>query len=117
MTQVEWMHIAVEIQARWPQREIPEESWEIWFEDLEHLPAEQVRVAVRALYRDGREWAPNGGQILAKVVELDTETAGYGEGWALAKRASLKSDPIVSQQWLTERDPIAAATVRQLCAG
>lgn len=90
MTQAEWAKLAVELQARWPNRELTDESLAIWFADLEHLPAEQVRVAIIALYRDGREWCPNGAQILAKVSELDRNDPDYGEAWRLVNAALMQ---------------------------
>lgn len=117
MTEAEWMEVAVEMQARWPQREIPEESIAIWFGDLSHLPADQVRGAVLALYADGREWCPNGGQILAKHSELRRDDPDYGEAWKLARKASRKADEKVGMAWLEERSPAAAETVRRMCGG
>lgn len=119
MTPAEWARVAVEIQARWPQREIPEESWEIWFDDLRSLDAELVRTAVRALYLDGREWCPNGARILAKALELSDPQADidHGEAWRLAKRASLKADELAGHEWLSEQCPAAAEVVRRLCGG
>jgi hypothetical protein len=114
MTRTEWLELATEIQARWPQREIPDASWEIWFTDLSHLPADQVRAAVLAFYVDGREWCPNGGQLLAKVSELTRDDPDYGEAWKLAKKASLKRDDL-AMGWLEERSPAAAETVRRMC--
>lgn len=87
MTPAEWATLAVELQARWPNRELTDESLAIWFDDLRHLPADQVRVGIVALYRDGREWCPNGAQILAKVSELDRDDPDHGEAWKLLNRA------------------------------
>ena len=115
MTRSEWLTLAVELQARWPNKQIPEESIEIWFEDLAHLPAEQVQAGIRALYRDGREWCPNGAQILAKISELARDPVSHAEAWSLAKKASLKADPHEGFDWLHERSPEAAEAVGQMC--
>jgi hypothetical protein len=114
MSKSEWYQIATELQARWPNREIPDESIELWFLDLEQLPAEQVRVGILALYRDGREWCPNGAQILGKVSELHRDDADYGEAWKLARRASKKADPKEALAWLRERSPAAAEAVQEI---
>lgn len=115
MKHTEWLVLAIELQARWPNKQIPDESIEIWFGDLAHLPAEQVEAGIRALYRDGREWCPTGAQILAKVSELGRDDPDHGEAWRLAKKASLKADPKEAAAWLRERCPAAAEAVRQLC--
>lgn len=117
MTEGEWMEVATEMQARWPQRELPEESLGIWFTDLRHLEAEEVRAGMLALYADGREWCPNGGQILAKVVELSQNQVDHGEAWKLAKKASMKADQEKAFELLKEQSPAAAEAVRRLCGG
>ena len=90
MTLEQWYALAAELQARWPHREIPEESVKLWYEDLSSLPSEEARAAILALYRDGREWAPNGAQILAKVSELRRQDPHYGEAWKLVNQALMK---------------------------
>lgn len=117
MTEAEWLRIAAEIQARWPQRELGDETLALWFADLERFPAEQVRAAVLAFYVEGREWAPNSGQVANKLAELDDADGDWAEGWTLAKRANLKSDPREGMRWLEERSPNAAETVRRLDCG
>lgn len=87
MTKAEWLKLATEMQARWPNKEVPVESFEIWFGDLADLSAEQVHAGILALYRDGREWCPNGAQIRAKVSELDRDDPDHGEAWRLVNRA------------------------------
>lgn len=93
MSKSEWYKLATELQARWPNKEIPQPSIEIWYEDLAHLGADQVRAAIVSLYRDGREWCPNGAQILACVDELDSDDDREGvprfETMWLAVKASL----------------------------
>lgn len=110
MKKSEWYGIAVELQARWSNKSIPKESIEIWYTDLAHLPADQVTAAIRALYRDGREWVPNGGQILAKVAELSQEegTADWAQAWEIVKKAMLKSDPMAFVQ---AQNPVAATVL------
>lgn len=115
MTEAQWWELVTEMQARWPGKEITEESAAIWFTDLKHLPADQVRAGIVALYRDGREWCPNGAQILRKVSELDRDDPDYGEAWKLAKKASLDGFPERGFEWLQEQSPAAAQAVRQMC--
>ena len=73
MNSDEWDEITVAILACWPNKEIPERSFDLWFRDLSEFEAEQVEAAVLALYRDGREWAPNGAQIRNKLIEAYRE--------------------------------------------
>lgn len=115
MTKAEWLELVTEMQARWPRKEISDESVALWFADLSHLPADQVRAGVLALYRDGREWCPNGAQILSKVSELDRDDPDYGEAWKLAKKASLIAEPEKAFETLKAQSPAAAQAVRQMC--
>jgi hypothetical protein len=93
MTRSEWIEIVAEMRVRWPHSEIPKQSIALWFDDLAQLPAEQVRVAAQALYRDGREFVPNSGQILAKVGELGRDDVDHGEAWRLVNDALWKHAP------------------------
>lgn len=108
MTRAEWLKIVLEMQARWPNREITDESIEIWLTDLADLPAEQVRVAVNALYREGREWAPNGAQVRAKVAELGRDAKDHGQAYELAMRAARTKGFAVGLDWLREQDRLVA---------
>ena len=116
MTRAEWLKLAVELQARWPNRELTDESLAIWFEDLSHLPAEQVRTGILALYRDGREWCPNGAQILAKVSELGRDDPDHGEAWRMVNEALWKHAPYnwtAFYAYLAERSPAVAEAARR----
>lgn len=66
----EWLEIAAVIRERWPHAQLPDESIQRWGEDVADLPAEHVAAALEALYRQGREFPPNGGQLRAHAVEL-----------------------------------------------
>jgi len=117
MTKREWLTIAAEIQARWPQRVLEDETLALWFNDLQAFDAGQVRAAVLALYVEGREWAPNSGIVVNKLAELDDADGDWAEAWALAKRANRKVDMREGMRWLEERSPNAAETVRRLDCG
>jgi hypothetical protein len=113
----EWTEVLALMRLNWPNAKFPpRESREKWYADLKHLPAQQVKVAVEAMYRDGREFPPNGAQILAKVTELARDDISHGRAWELAKRAALKADPKLAAEWLRERSPEAQAAVEQLCS-
>jgi hypothetical protein len=117
VTLSEWLKIAaVDLQARWPNRPIPEESIKLWFEDLAEFPADQVRAAVLALYRDGREWSPNGAQIRAKLSELSRDDPDHGAAWALVNRALANYgvyDWPGFYRYLEERSPAVAEAARR----
>jgi len=139
VTKGEWYEVATELQARWPNREIPRESIEIWYRDLESFPIEQVRAAIAVLYRERRDWCPNGAQILAKLQELQRDDPDHGEAWRLVKRALLRygvtdwpafyrslprSVEIAARRYgfepvgyLTEEEPIVRAQFREIYRG
>lgn len=105
----EWDLLTVEIQAYWPNRAIPDESFDLWFRDLDEFDAEQVHAAIRALYRDGREWPPNGAQIRNKLLELRTDAPDHGQAYSLAMEAAGPGGGFNNgMSWLRERSPLAA---------
>jgi hypothetical protein len=114
MTGNEWNQLALEIQTRWPNRAIPEESFALWYADLSEFPAEQVKAAIVALYRDGREWAPNGAQVRLKLLELTDDHLSDGEAYRLAMEAAgPKGGYMNGMTWLREQSPLAAEAAEQ----
>lgn len=114
MQRSEWIEAVALMRVNWPHVAIDDHVSAKWFSDLEHLPGEQVKVAIEALYRDGREFPPNGAQILGKIFELGRDEIDHGEAWKLAKRAAIKADPKEALAWLEERSPLAAEAVRRI---
>lgn len=110
MTGDEWDILTVEILAYWPNREIPDKSFELWFNDLSEFEAEQVEAAIIALYRDGREWAPNGAQIRNKLIELRSVDGGWDRAYRLAMEAATHHGGAEygGLTWLRGQDPVAA---------
>ena len=110
MTRSEWLKIAAVLQARWPNVPIRDDSLEIWFKDLEDLDAGQVSAAVEALYREGREFAPNGGQIRKRLIELRTDAGDWSQAYELAMEAATSHGGAEygGLSWLREQDPVAA---------
>lgn len=86
MNASEWLEIAASIKECWPHSQIPDSSLRRWGADLEALPAEHVRAAVDVLHREGREHAPNGGIIIAKVAELACDPPEFSEVLAALRR-------------------------------
>jgi hypothetical protein len=114
MERSEWIEAVALMRLNWPHSRIDDAVIAKWFSDLEHLPGEQVKVAIEALYSDGREFPPNGAQILAKIIELGREDMSAGEAWRLAHKAALKADPDHAEAWLKEQNAAAAEAVRQI---
>lgn len=114
MKRSEWIEAVALMRLNWPHARVADPVIAKWYTDLEHLPGEQVKVAIEALYRDGREFPPNAAQILGKITELANPMIDHGEAWRLAKAASLKADPKEGQRWLAERSPEAAEAVRRI---
>lgn len=114
MTAEEWEYLTVKVQAYWPNKPLSDESLELWFADLSEFEAEQVEAAIIALYRDGREWAPNGAQIRNKLLELRTDTIDHGAAYELAMRAAGEGGGFENGlEWLRERDPLVALVAEQ----
>jgi hypothetical protein len=110
----EWIEALGLMRLNWPHAAIDDRVAEKWFGDLAHLGAEQVKVAIEALYRDGREFPPNGAQILAKIIELGRDDLSVGEAWRLAHKAARIADPDKAEAWLKEQSPATAESVRQI---
>jgi hypothetical protein len=114
MERSEWIEAVALMRLNWPHSRVDDAVVAKWYSDLQHLPAEQVKVAIEALYRDGREFPPNGAQILGKIIELGRDDLGVGEAWRLAHRAARIADPAKAEAWLKEQSPAAAEAVRQI---
>lgn len=110
MTGDEWDVLTVEILAYWPNREIPDKSFELWFNDLSEFEAEQVEAAIIALYRDGREWAPNGAQIRNKLLSLRAGDRSWTVAYNLAMDAATHHGGAEygGLTWLRGQDELAA---------
>lgn len=108
MTRDEWDELSVGMLAYWPNRQVPGEAFDLWYGDLEEFPVEQVKAAVRALGRDGREWIPTGGQIREKILELASESLDHTQAFALATEALRHGGFYTGLQWLREQSQLAA---------
>lgn len=113
MTEPEWDQLAIRLQAYWPNRPIPDESIDLWFHDLAEFPGDQVAAAITALYRDGREWCPNGAQIRLKAIGLSRPERDWGEAWRLVNHAAGKYGAAEGLRWLENKDPVTADAIRR----
>lgn len=114
MTRDQWDELTVVILGWWPNKAIPDASFELWFQDLAEFPADQVHAAIKALYYDGREWAPNGAQIRLKVIELGIPARDWGKAYELTMEAAgAGGGAATGLAWLEARDPVAADAARR----
>lgn len=112
MERSEWVAIVRRIRMNWPNSKLPDDSIAKWYDDLRHLPGPQVQQTMESLYREGREFPPNGGQILARLTELEPDKRDHwGEAWRLTRKALYKTDAMA---WLRDHDPLAATVLGYL---
>ena len=116
MTREEWTKIIGFLQATWPQRELGNATIEAWYLSVANLDVEDALDAARALADDGREFCPNGGQILQRAIALRDDTVpSWSAGWRLAAQCPISwlYDAELAWEWVRERDPVAAEVVRR----
>ena len=119
----EWNGIVAVLTANWPHSLPPDEALAKWGQDLAGEDPRDVLVAVESLYRDGREFAPNGAQISARIGELRRSDPDAGEAWAIVNGCpysvlvpSLPDEPTSESKvlaWIEERSPAAAEAARR----
>lgn len=90
MNEREWSGVVAVMTANWPHQLPPKESLAKWGRDLAEFPADQVLTTVEVLYREGREFPPNGAQIRAKLVDLASDELDWSEAWELVREAGRK---------------------------
>lgn len=120
MTAAEWARIAQLIQARWPHANLPDATLAVWFDDLRELSAEAVNTVVVAFNREGNEFPPTSGQILARVNELNGDMPDHGEAYALAMKAASSKGFEAGLEWLRGQNELVALAAerfpwRSLC--
>jgi hypothetical protein len=112
MTADQWDEITVVMLAYWPNKDIPSESFDVWFNDLSEFESEHVEAAIIALGRDGREWMPNGGQIRNKLIELRQPVIGHERAYELAMYAAGPGGGFnAGLEWLRAESALAAEAV------
>lgn len=81
MTRDQFFNLARLHAALWPDfTQTANDEWlAVAWEEWRDLDALQVRAALRALARDGRERGPNPGIVRAKIVELQTDAPDWGD--------------------------------------
>lgn len=86
MEREEWVDVVLRINANWPHQTVPDESLAKWYDDLRELEARDVIAAVEALYRDGREFPPNGGIVRRKAIQLAADAPEWSDVWGWVQR-------------------------------
>lgn len=112
MTEQEWMKQLAILCLWWPQSadKINDQVADLWFLDLSEFESEKVEAAITAIYRDGREFAPNGAQIRNKIIELQASDEGWGHAYELAMDAAMHHGGAEygGMSWLEGQDPLVA---------
>lgn len=117
MTRQEWDVLAALIEEWWPSSSFPESRQAAWFIELEGHDASAVERALRGLLREGKDFPPNLGQLVARL-EQPTAAPSWTTAWSLICRAISRGfresyDPVVAmdagQRWLAQHDVVVAA--------
>lgn len=114
MTRAECFEIAAEVSARWPHAPLSKSTVAIWWGDLQHLPADQVRAAVIVHDREGNSFPPTCGQIVNRIVELAYDHPGWDEVWAEVQRAIRRVGSYGSPSDVDWSSPLVGAFVRRI---
>jgi hypothetical protein len=124
----EWYSVVERLAENWPHQLQPDSSLEKFRKDLGDFPVDQVLAAVETLYRDGREFPPNSGQIRARIADLHFDAPPFYEALRVLRRALTRgSDYIVEDDsekgwryedrritYLEEHAPLLLAFVRSI---
>jgi hypothetical protein len=86
MTWEQWLEIAAELRARWPEATFPKTSVVVYGNDLEDLDAMHVRAAVVSHDRAGERFPPTAGQIRDRIVELARDDPEWADAFAALQR-------------------------------
>jgi hypothetical protein len=117
MNRDDWLDLGQHIMARWPHQAPSMESLAAWFEDVADLDAQQVRVAISAYAREGREWPPTGGMLRKRVFELSVDAPTFGDAWTTVIKAVGKFGRDRRREafdWLGEQHALYPALARQI---
>ena len=115
MNPSEWDRVVALLTVNWPHQLPPDEALAKWERDLASEPVAEVLVAVETLYRDGREFPPNGAQILAELGELRRNDPDAGEAWRLVNTCphSAHYHPDRYLTWLAGHSEAVAEAARR----
>jgi len=110
----DWIEVVQLMTALWPHSEITEVTTKAWYEAVSDLPKDQLIVAVTAMAREGREFAPTGGMIRQRVLQLREDAPQWGMVWRWLRKAQMKapalaSDPDLREEYLCVNGHVLAA--------
>jgi hypothetical protein len=118
MTHEEWLVAISHMKARWPRSDIPDETYQLWYTDLENCTVEEVVDAIQThqTLSDSGQFPPTSGEILRIIIDKEIPH-GYGSGvsWRVAMDAVHKYGIYREEEALDrlrEEDPITGETVR-----
>lgn len=117
MTRAETYRVLQLVVACWPHTPLTEAGKEVWVLMLADVELGEATAAVEAYFRDGREHAPNAGQVVSMIAELDNPQLEHGEAFSLAMRAASKfgaDRQADALDWLTEQGSAATAEAARL---
>lgn len=121
MTRGEWNTVVQRLMAWWPHYDWRNAttlgSLDAWYDDLKDLDADQVQTGAEALYREAKDFPPNGAQIRAQIVELASDVPPFAQVWQrLLKAAGLfgRDRPDDAYRWLADLHPLVADLARLL---
>jgi hypothetical protein len=107
----EWLKIVGAIADRWPHASLPESTVTQWGRDLADLPGVQVAAGLESLYRDGREFPPNAGQIRQRVAELAVAAPDWHEAHEALHRIARLEEWTIGDSHEEERDGVPVVIV------
>jgi hypothetical protein len=117
MSPEEWNGVVAVMTANWPHQLPPDEALQKWGHDLAEEKSVDVLLAVETLYRDGREFPPNGAHILARIGELSRNDPDPGQAWAIVNRVGRKCsfyyEPTGAMELLKRESTAIAEAVRR----
>jgi len=113
MKRSQTLQLLARLSELYPAFEVSQARAEAWQEVLDPFPADAVRVAVSAYVQEGREFAPNPGQLIARLKELvggPEPEIQAGEAWEKVLRFVREFPPQLEPQ-MDAKHPLLGTVV------
>lgn len=107
----EWADIAAIFRERWPHATMPVETIRRWGSDLADLDVGQVLASIEVMYRNGRAFPPNGGEVRSALHDLALDAPDWGSALLLLRKVALTRP--VEVEWLEVDDDTVSPEVRR----
>lgn len=123
MTEAQWLRLAAELRARWPEATFSRASEVVYGRELADLDSQHVAAALAAHDRDGERFPPTAGQIRKRVVELAADAPDWsmvqrtiGRACSFSSRRFAVGEGFVDDRaaFLSEQHPLLAAFVERV---